>query len=62
LSPRIRGELRQAVDANVQLDATFVKVRREHRVISAAIVIAVGVNQDGQREVLGLGLHARAFE
>ena len=38
----------------VQLDATFVKVRQEHRVVSMAVVIAVGVNQDGQREVLGL--------
>ena len=40
--------------AYVQLDATFVKVRQEHRVVSMAVVIAVGVNQDGQREVLGL--------
>jgi transposase-like protein len=36
------------------LDATFLKVRHEHRVVSMAVVIAVGVNQDGQREVLGL--------
>jgi len=38
----------------VWLDATFVKVRHEHRVVSMAIVIAIGVNADGQREVLGL--------
>jgi putative transposase len=36
------------------VDATFLKVRHEHRVVSMAVVIAVGVNQDGQREVLGL--------
>ena len=36
------------------LDATFVKVRHDHRVVSMAIVIAIGVNADGQREVLGL--------
>jgi transposase-like protein len=36
------------------LDATFLKVRQEHRVVSMAVVIAVGVNRDGQREVLGL--------
>lgn len=36
------------------LDATFLKVRHDHRVISMAVVIAVGVNQDGQREVLGV--------
>jgi transposase-like protein len=36
------------------LDATFLKVRQDHRVVSMAVVIAVGVNQEGQREVLGL--------
>src|SRR5258708_14044051 len=36
------------------LDARFLKVRQEHRVVSMAVVIAVGVNQDGQREVLGV--------
>lgn len=36
------------------LDATFLKVRHDHRVVSMAVVIAVGVNQDGQREVLGV--------
>ena len=39
----------------VWLDATFVKVRHEHRVISMAVVIAVGLNAaTGQREVLGV--------
>jgi putative transposase len=38
----------------VWLDATFVKVRYEHRVVSMAVVIAIGVNADGQREVLGM--------
>ncbi len=36
------------------LDATFVKVRREGRVVSMAVVIAVGVRHTGEREVLGL--------
>jgi transposase-like protein len=36
------------------LDATFVKVREQGRVVSAAVVIAVGVNAAGQREVLGV--------
>jgi putative transposase len=38
----------------VWLDATFVKVRQDHRVVSMAVVIAIGVNTTGQREVLGL--------
>ena len=38
----------------VWLDATFVKVRQGGRVVSQAVVIAIGVNAAGQREVLGL--------
>jgi putative transposase len=38
----------------VTLDATFLKVRQEHRGVSLAVVTAVGVNASGQREVLGL--------
>jgi transposase-like protein len=36
------------------LDATFVKVRDEGRVVSQAVVVAVGVTADGAREVLGV--------
>src|SRR5919108_1854512 len=36
------------------LDATFLKVRAGGRVVSMAVVIAVGVNAEGQREILGL--------
>jgi transposase-like protein len=38
----------------VWLDATYLKVRHDGRVISMAVVIAVGVHETGQREVLGL--------
>jgi putative transposase len=38
----------------VWLDATFVKVREDGRVVSQAIVIAIGVRATGEREVLGL--------
>jgi putative transposase len=37
------------------LDATFVKTRQDHRVVSMAVVIAVGLNAaTGQREILGV--------
>ena len=37
------------------VDATFLKVRHEHRVVNMAVVIAVGLNAaTGQREVLGV--------
>lgn len=36
------------------IDATYLKVRRCGRIASVAVVIAVGVNTDGRREVLGM--------
>jgi putative transposase len=36
------------------IDATYMKVRRGGRIVSVAVIIAVGVNGDGRREVLGL--------
>jgi putative transposase len=63
------SRLCQALDAQVQrfrerplvgaypyvwLDATFVKVRVDGRVVSQAVVIAIGVRESGEREVLGL--------
>ena len=38
----------------VFLDATYCKARVNHRVVSQAIVVAVGVSADGRREVLGM--------
>jgi putative transposase len=38
----------------VWLDGTFVKVRDNGRVVSQAIVIAIGVTASGEREVLGM--------
>lgn len=35
------------------LDATFVKARQDSKVVSVAVVIAVGVRVSGEREVLG---------
>jgi transposase-like protein len=42
----------------VWLDATFPKVRQDDRVVSMALVIAIGVNARGEREVLGLDVGA----
>jgi putative transposase len=46
----------------VWLDATYVKVRRNHRIVSVAVIIAVGVNADGRREVLGMDIGASEAE
>src|ERR1700747_2461589 len=40
----------------VGLDATYVKVREQGRIVSVAVIVAVGVNGDGRREVLGLDI------
>jgi len=36
------------------LDATYIRVRDSGRIVSRAVIIAVGVNGDGRREVLGV--------
>lgn len=36
------------------LDATYLKVREGGRIISKAVILAVAVNEDGKREVLGV--------
>jgi transposase-like protein len=40
----------------VWLDATYVKVRRSGKVTNMAVVIAIGVNLRGEREVLGFAI------
>ena len=36
------------------IDATYLKVREAGRIVSLAVIIAIGVNCDGRREVLGV--------
>ena len=38
------------------IDATYVKVRQAGRIVSVAVIVAVGVNADGRREVLGIAV------
>ena len=44
------------------LDATYVKVRQQGRIVSVAVIVAVAVNTDGRREVLGLEIGASEAE
>jgi len=46
----------------VWLDATYLKVRQDGRIVSVAAIIAVGVNGDGRREVLGMTIGASEAE
>jgi transposase-like protein len=38
----------------VYLDATYIKARHQHRIVSRAVVVATAVAADGNREVLGV--------
>ncbi len=44
------------------LDATYVKVRAIGRIVSVAVIVAVAVNNDGRREVLGITIGASEAE
>lgn len=62
---RLAGEIDERVHAFLDrpfegdwpylwIDATYVKVRKAGRIVSVAVLIAVAVNTDGGREVLGM--------
>ena len=44
------------------LDATYVKMREAGRIVSVAVTIAVAVNDQGRREVLGMAIGASEAE
>jgi len=61
LCEEIDGKVKAFLDRPIEgdwpylwIDATYLKVRRGGRIVSVAVIIAVGVNADGRREVLGL--------
>src|SRR5713101_3693783 len=54
---RFRTRKLDGVYPYVWVDATFLKVRQDHRVVNMAVAIAVGLNATtGQREVLGVDI------
>ena len=57
IDERVRTFLNRPIEGEwpyIWLDATYVKARRDHRIVSVAVIVAVGVNSDGRREVLGM--------
>ncbi len=54
---RVQAFLTRPIEGDwpyVWLDATYVKARRDGHIVSVAVIIAVGANTDGRREVLGM--------
>jgi putative transposase len=59
IDERVRAFLERPIEGDwpyLWIDATYVKVRSNGRVISVAAIMAVGVNADGRREVLGMDI------
>ena len=59
IDEKVKPFLGRAIEGDwpyVWLDATYLKVRRGGRIVSVAVAIAIGVNGDGRREVLGLDI------
>jgi putative transposase len=63
LCEEIDGKVKAFLDRPIEgdwpylwIDATYVKVRQNGRIVSVAVIVAVGVNSDGRREVLGMDI------
>ena len=57
IDERVNAFLNRPIEGSwpyLWIDATYVKTRQAGRIVSVAVIIAVAVNTDGRREVLGL--------
>lgn len=65
IDDRVRDFLTRPIEGDwpyLWLDATYVKVREAGRIVPVAVTIAVGVNADGRREVLGMAVGSSEAE
>ena len=59
IDERVKAFLDRPIEGDwpyLWIDATYVKVRQAGRIVSVAVIVAVGVNADGRREVLGMDI------
>ena len=59
IDERVRAFLDRPIEGDwpyLWIDATYVKVRSNGRVVPVAVIMAIGVNADGRREVLGMDI------
>jgi transposase-like protein len=59
IDERVKAFLDRPIEGDwpyLWVDATYVKVRQNGRIVSVAVIVAVGANSDGRREVLGLDI------
>ncbi|HMU62973.1 MAG TPA: IS256 family transposase, partial [Gemmatimonadales bacterium] len=65
LDERVTAFLERPIEGDwpyLWIDATYVKTREAGRIVSVAVIVAVGVNTDGQRQVLGMKVGASEAE
>ena len=59
IDERVKAFLERPIEGDwpyLWIDATYTKMRQNGRIISVANIIAVGANDDGRREVLGMAV------
>ncbi|OYX59715.1 MAG: IS256 family transposase [Novosphingobium sp. 32-60-15] len=59
IDERVQAFLTRPIEGDwpyLWIDATYVKVRQAGRIVSVAVIVAVGANADGRREVLGMAV------
>ncbi len=59
IDDRVKAFLERSIEGDwpyLWIDATYVKVRQDKRTVSVAVTIAMAVNNDGRREVLGMDI------
>jgi putative transposase len=65
IDERVQGFLQRPIEGDwpyLWIDATYVKTRQAGRVVSVAVIIAVAVNTDGVREIIGVATGASEAE
>ena len=65
IDDKVNGFLDRSLEGDwpyLWLDATYVKVRQTGRIVSVAVTVAVAVNDQGRREVLGMAIGASEAE
>ena len=65
IDERVNAFLERPIEGDwpyLWIDATYLKVRQAGRIVSVAVIVAVGVNADGRREVLGMDIGASEAE
>lgn len=65
IDERVQDFLTRPIEGDwsyLSLDATYVKVREAARIVPVAVTIAVGGNNDGRREALGMAIGASEAE